>query len=61
MTAHLERLRISLEALLKRPPAERPSRANPYREAAAGLRDLRDALMHAPYSERPAYSLDDED
>jgi hypothetical protein len=46
---------------LSDPPAERPSRAKTYRDAAAWLKNLRNALTHAPQAERPAYSLDDED
>ena len=60
-TADLERLRANLEGFLSDPPAERPSRAKTYRDAAAWLKTLRNALMHAPPAERPAYSLDDED
>lgn len=60
-TADLERLRVSLEGFLSDPPAERPSRAKTYRDAAAWLKNLRNALLHAPPAERPAYSLDDED
>lgn len=61
MTADLERLRINLEGFLNYPPAERPSHAKTYRDAAARLKNLRNTLMHAPHAERPAYSLDDED
>lgn len=61
LTADLERLRINLEAFLNYPPAERPSRAKTYRDAAAWLKEFRNTLMHAPHTERPAYSLDDED
>lgn len=61
LTADLERLRTNLEGFLKYPPAERPSHAKTYRDAAAWLKQLRNSLMHAPHAERPAYSLDDED
>ncbi|WP_395945592.1 helix-turn-helix domain-containing protein [Brevundimonas sp.] len=60
-TADLERLRINLEGFLRYPPAERPSHAQTYRDAATWLKQLRNTLMHAPHTERPAYSLDDED
>lgn len=60
-TADLERLRINLEGFLNYPPAERPSHAQTYGDAAAWLKQLRNTLMHAPRTERPAYSLDDED
>ena len=60
-TADLERLRINLEGFLNYPPAERPRHAQTYRDAAAWLKQLRNILMHAPRTERPAYSLDDED
>lgn len=59
--ADLERLRVNLEGFLNYPPAGRASHANSYRDAAAWLKNLRDALLHAPQAERPAYSLDDED
>lgn len=59
--ADLERLRTNLEGFLNYPPAERPSHAKTYRDAAAWLKELRNTLMHAPHAERPAYSLDDED
>ncbi len=61
ITAELERLRINLEGFLNSPPAERPSHAKAYRDAAAWLKNLRNTLMHTPQAERPAYSLDDED
>lgn len=61
MIADLERLRTNLEGFLNYPPAERPSHAKTYRDAAAWLKNLRNSLVHAPHSERPAYSLDDED
>jgi len=61
LTADLERLRTNLEGFLNYPPAERPSHAKIYRDAAAWLKELRNTLMHAPHAERPAYSLDDED
>lgn len=61
MTADLERLRTNLEGLLNYPPAERSSHAKTYRDAAAWLKALRNTLMHTPYAERPAYSLDEED
>lgn len=59
--ADLERLRTNLEGFLNYPPAQRPSHAKTYRDAAAWLKNLRNSLVHAPHSERPAYSLDDED
>jgi transcriptional regulator with XRE-family HTH domain len=61
ITADLERLRINLEGFLNYPPAERPSHAKTYRDAAAWLKALRNTLMHTPYAERPAYRLDEED
>lgn len=60
-TADLERLRINLDGFLNYPPAERPSHAKTYRDAAMWLRALRNSLAHSRLSERPAYSLDDED
>lgn len=57
----LETLRINLKGFLSGPPTGRPRHAKTYRDAAARLKDLRNALMHAPPAERPAYSLDDED
>lgn len=61
MIADLERLKTNLEGFLTYPPAERPSHAQTYRDAATWLKGLRNTLMHAPSAERPAYSLDDED
>lgn len=61
ITADLERLRTNLDGFLNYPPAERPSHAKTYRDAATWLKQLRNSLMHAPHAERPAYSLDDED
>ncbi len=61
MIADLERLRINLQGFLTYPPARRPSRAKPIKDAAVWLKSLRNTLMHAPHAERPAYSLDDED
>jgi transcriptional regulator with XRE-family HTH domain len=61
LTADLERLRTNLEGFLNYPPAERPSHAKTYRDAAVWLKQVRNSLMHAPHAERPAYSLDDED
>lgn len=61
LTADLERLRANLEGFLNYPPAERPRHAQTYRDAAAWLKSLRNTLKHAHQSERPAYSLDDED
>lgn len=61
VTADLERLRINLEGFLNYPPADRPSHAKTYRDAAAWLKTLRNSLAHSPLSERPAYSLDDKD
>ncbi len=57
----LKGVQILLHGFLTYPPAERPSHAQPIREAAQRLKDLRNTLMHAPAGERPAYSLDDED
>ena len=57
----LKAVQILLHGFLTYPPAERPSHAQPIREAAQRLKDLRNTLMHAPAGERPAYSLDDED
>ena len=61
MIADLERLLTNLEGFLNYPPADRPSHAKTYRDAAAWLKNLRNTLMHTPHAERPAYSLDDED
>lgn len=61
LTADLERLRARLEGFLNYPQAERPNHAKIYRDAAARLKQLRNALMYAPHAERPAYSLDDEE
>ena len=61
MAADLERLRIKLEGLLHKLPAERSSHAKGYRDAASWLKTLRNTLTHAPQAERPAYSLDEED
>ena len=61
LMADLERLRVNLDGFLNSPPVERPSRAETYRDASAWLKNLRNALLHAPPTERPAYSLDDED
>lgn len=57
----LKGVQILLRGFLAYPPAERPSHAQPIREAAQKLKNLRNTLMHAPAGERPAYSLDDED
>ena len=57
----LKGVQILLHGFVTYPPAERPSHAQPIREAAQRLKDLRNTLMHAPAGERPAYSLDDED
>ena len=57
----LKSVQILLHGFLTYPPAERPSHAQPIRDAAQRLRELRNMLVHAPVSERPAYSLDDED
>ena len=56
----LKGVQILLHGFLTYPPAERPSHAQPIREATQRLKDLRNTLMHAPSGERPAYSLDDE-
>lgn len=57
----LQGLKINLQAILTYPPAERPRHAQTYRNAAAWLKALRNTLAHLPHTERPAYSLDDED
>ena len=57
----LKSVQILLHGFLTYPPAERPSHAQPIRDAAQRLKDLRNMLVHAPAGERPAYSLDDED
>jgi transcriptional regulator with XRE-family HTH domain len=57
----LKSVQILLHGFLTYPPAERPSHAQPIRDAAQKLKDLRNMLVHAPAGERPAYSLDDED
>lgn len=61
LTDDLKGVQILLNGFLTYPPAERPSHAQPIREAAQRLKALRNTLMHAPAGERPAYSLDDED
>jgi transcriptional regulator with XRE-family HTH domain len=57
----LKSVRSLLHGFLTYPPAERPSHAQPIRDAVRRLRDMRNMLVHVPADERPAYSLDDED
>ncbi|WP_369062012.1 helix-turn-helix transcriptional regulator [Caulobacter sp. 73W] len=61
MTADLKRLQIDLERFLQSAPAERPGQTRAFGKAAAWLKTLRNTAAHLPHSERPAYSLDDED
>lgn len=61
VTADLKSVQILLHGFLTYPPAERPSHAQPIRDAAQRLKDLRNMLVHAPAGERPAYSLEEED
>jgi transcriptional regulator with XRE-family HTH domain len=57
----LQRLLLNLDMFVKHPPAQRGRHARNLIDAASWLRSLRNQLVHAPSSERPAYSLDDED
>ena len=57
----LQKLLHNLEMFAKHPPAQRGRHAHILIDAAKRLRDLRNQLAHLTQSERPAYSLDDED
>lgn len=56
-----QKLLLNLETFNTYPPTSRGRHAHIYIDAANWLRSLRNQLAHAPSSERPAYSLDDED
>lgn len=56
-----QKLLLNLEMFNTHPPASRGRHAHIYIDAANWLRSLRNQLAHARESERPAYSLDDED
>ena len=57
----LQKLLLNLDMFVKHPPAQRGRRAHILIDAANWLRNLRNQLVHETESERPAYSLDDED
>lgn len=56
-----QKLLLNLEMFVKHPPAQRGRHTHILIDAANWLRSLRNQLVHATESERPAYSLDDED
>jgi transcriptional regulator with XRE-family HTH domain len=56
----LQKLLLNLDIVVKHPPAQRGRYARSLIDAASWLRSLRNQLVHATVSERPAYSLDDE-
>lgn len=56
-----QKLLLNLEMFVKHPPAQRGRHTHILIDAANWLRSLRNQLVHATKSERPAYSLDDED
>jgi transcriptional regulator with XRE-family HTH domain len=56
-----QKLLLNLEIFIKHPPAQKGRHAHILVDAANWLRSLRNQLVHATESERPAYSLDDED
>lgn len=56
-----QKLLLNLEMSIKHPPPPKGRHAHVLVDAANWLRNLRNQLVHAPESERPAYSLDDED
>lgn len=56
-----QKLLLNLEMFAGRPPAQRGRHAQTLIDAASWLHSLRNQLVHATESERPAYSLDDED
>jgi len=57
----LEGLLLNLNMFVTYPPGSRGRHARTYIDAANWLRNLSNELMHATESERPAYSLDEED
>lgn len=57
----LQKLLHNLNMFVTHPPASRRRHAHILIDAAAWLRNLRNHLVHVTESERPAYSLDDED
>jgi transcriptional regulator with XRE-family HTH domain len=57
----LQKLLLNLNMFATHPPASRGRHAHIYIDAASWLRSVRNQLAHARESERPAYSLDDED
>ncbi len=57
----LKKLLLNLDMFVTHPPASRGRHAHILIEAATWLRSLRNQLAHTAGSERPAYSLDDED
>lgn len=57
----LQGLLLNLEQFTVYPPAQRGRHAKGYVDAASWLRRFRNQLVHAPQTERPAYSLDDEE
>ena len=56
-----QKLLLNLEMFVKHPPVQRGRHANILIDAASWLRNLRNQLAHSTDSERPAYSLDEED
>jgi len=56
-----QKLLLNLEAFVKHPPAQRGRHAHTLIDAARWLRNLHSQLAHSTDSERPAYSLDEED
>jgi transcriptional regulator with XRE-family HTH domain len=56
-----QKLLLNLEMLVKHPPAQKGRHAHILIAAASWLRNLRNQLAHSTDSERPAYSLDEED
>lgn len=57
----LQKLLLNLNMFVTHPPASRGRHAHILIDAATWLRHLRNQLVHVTESERPAYSLDDED
>ena len=57
----LQKLLRNLDMFVTHPPASRGRHAHILIDAASWLRSLRNQLAQATESERPAYSLDDED
>jgi transcriptional regulator with XRE-family HTH domain len=56
-----QKLLLNLEMFVKHPSAQPGRHAHIFIDAASWLRDLRNQLSHSTNSERPAYSLDEED